>query len=548
MSPLSTVQVKRLSALDKQLLDKFARAFPKLKQRSDWRNEQVKRAVSKAVKEWEGFKSFQKMADNNGLFDIGFERRRWTDSDGERRTFTLARAAWTDMFPMGTHFWLRDNTIIGARLLRSREPRLRRRGRELLLSCLTFISSVAQRKRFQAIVSARSKKFVLNVDNWPRVFTAIADNLTTQRHEGWSHKQDAWQMLAWYVLEALEEGRLADRDLTAKHRFFLGIVVPFLAKVSFWKCENNGSWEEIAAVRTSVRAWEHRLVVRIAELAAKPQYRYLSAGYTRQRRHLGARFRNTGLQDAVRVLDREASQAMLKALPFESPMYRQSDARFRRSDAALIYLLELNYVAFLAERAGRSVAWAKRMEERLLKGILTLQDDRSGGLYRYKRDTYQRCGFFRALTVAKLVQAYGAPSGDASKDISLRNRLVPQGRQAAWTHFAWQLAAWTGERFLATKEAKYGMLSAQFFRQGLSLITGSEGSIDLDVRGRPRVVRIAPWRMPECYIADVSNDGIEIVFPSPHTPLNWAVAEMINAFRVREEILEVAKKGKKKRR
>ena len=546
MSPPSTAQVKQLRAFDQHLQDRFARTFPQLKRRSAWRNREVKRYASQAAAGVAGLAKFTRVAATKGLFEIRFERRRWVDSDGERRSFTLARAASTDMFPMGTHFWLRDNTIIGARFLRSRDPRQQRRGKELLLSCLTFISSVAQRRRFEAIIRSRSAKFVHDVDNWPRVFPAIADNLTTQKHEGWSHKQDAWQMLAWYVLEALEDGRISDSDLTEKHRHFLGLVVPFLTKVSFWKCENSGSWEEIAAIRTSVRAWEHRLVVRISELASTPQYRYLSAGYSRQRRYLGSRFSKTDLHGAVRILDREASRVMLTDLPFESPMYLPRDARFRRGDAALIYLLELDYVAFLGARTGRSLAWIERMEERLLQEVVALQDERSGGLYRYRRDTYQRCGYFRALTTAKLVEAFGAPSGDASKDFLLRGRLVPQGRQAAWTHFVWQLAAWAGERFLATKEARYATLSTRFFTQGLALITGAEGSMDLDAQGQSRIVRIAPWRMPECYIADVSNDGVEMVFPSPHTPLNWAVVEMINAFRVREDILRLREKKKKK--
>jgi len=547
MSPLSPSQVKQLRACDKQLLEQFSKAFPQLRRRSIWRNKQVERTAAKVVAELKGLESFKRIAVKKGLFEIRFERKRWVDSDGERRPFTLARAASTDMFPMGTHFWLRDNTIIGARLLRSRELRQQRRGRDLLLSCLTFISSVAQRKRFEAIIRSRSTTFIHNVDNWPRVFTAVADNLTTQGHEGWSHKQDAWQMLAWYVLRALEDGRISHGDLTTKHRYFLGLVVPFLAKVSFWKSENSGSWEEIAAIRTSVRAWEHRLIVRLSELSSQSRYRYLRTGYSRQRRYLGPRFRKTDLQGAVAILDREASRAMLKDLPFESPMYPRGDARFRRGDAALIYLLDLDYVAFLGLRTGRSQSWIQRMEARLLKEIVALQDDRSGGLYRYRRDSYQRCGYFRALTTAKVTEVYSAPSGDASKDFLLRDRLVPRGRQAAWTHFVWQLAAWAGGRFLTTKETRYAALNSRFFKQGLALITGVEGSIDLDAQWQPRIIRVGSWRMPECYIADVSSDGVEMIFPSPHTPLNWAVVEMVNAFRVREDVLRLLEKKRKKK-
>ena len=43
--------------------------------------------------------------------------------------------------------------------------------------------------------------------------------------------------------------------------------------------------------------------------------------------------------------------------------------------------------------------------------------------------------------------------------------------------------------------------------------------------------------MPECFIADIGPSGRELIFPSPHTPLNWSVGEMFDAFRVREAVL-----------
>jgi hypothetical protein len=537
MSLLSSTEVKKLKAADQRLLRELNRSAPWLKRRLLWRGAEVKRHAKLAIAGEAGLAKFKAMGAKRGLFDIRFEQRPWRDSDGEKRVFTLARAASTDMFPMGTHYWLRDNAIIGARFSKLEDRSYQRRGRELLLSCLTFISSVAQLKRFEGIVQSKSRAFVSSVTNWPRIFAAIDDNLTTQRHEGWAHKQDAWQMLAWYVLEALEEGRLAHGDLTDKHKRFLGMIVPFLAKVSFWRCENSGSWEEIEAVRTSVRAWEHRLIVRIAELARKPQYRFFVDGYTGARGYLGARYNKVDLFRAAEILDREASRVMLKDLPYESPMYSRSDPRFRRGDAALIYLLELDYVGFLGARAGKNKRWVQAMEERLLKGVLALQDDRSGGIARYHRDTYQRCGFFRSLTAAKLIKLYGAPSGDASGKFAERHLLVPRGRQAAWTHFVWQLAAWAGERFAVTGEKRFRVLHDRFFVQGLKLITGKEASLDLDEHSVSRIIRIPSWRMPECYIADITPDGSEMQFPSPHTPLNWAVCEMINAFRVRTAVL-----------
>ncbi len=537
MSSLSVAEVRRLKEFDRKLIAKLEHESPCAKRRLRWRSGEVQQLAVLVTQGQAGLAKFKKRARQRGLFDIKLVRRIWLDSDGERRWFTLARAASTKMFPMGTHYWVRDNAIIGGVFTREQGRLERTRGRELLLSGMTFMSSVAQLKRFDSIVRSKSRKFEAKVENWPRIFAAIKDNLITTRLETWAHKQDAWQILVWHVLDALERGVIKLADLTPKHRRFLGLIVPFLAKVSFWKAPNSGSWEELEAVRTSVRAWDHRLIVRLAEFAKDPRFSFLITAYTRSRRHLPQRFKELDLFEAITILDRQVSRAMIKDLPFECPMYARNDVRYRRGDATLIYLLQLDYVQFLADRTGRDTRWMRDMEERLLKEVCSLTDDRSGGIVRYRGDSYQRSGFFRALTVAKLVKLYGAPSGDASKQFAARDSIIPRGRQAAWTHFVWQLAAWSGERFIATGEARYAKLHDKFFIQGLRLITGSESSLDTDQRGESRVVPIPKWRMPECYIADRTLAGQEIVFASPHTPLNWAVAEMLNAFRIRSQVL-----------
>jgi hypothetical protein len=373
--------------------------------------------------------------------------------------------------------------------------------------------------------------------NWPYIFAAISDNLSSQKLEPWAHQQDAWQILAWHILDALEAGGIRHSELSQKNRRFLGLIIPFLAKVSFWRCENSGSWEEIAAVRSSVRAWEHRLVVRLGELASSTQFRFLRSEFARQKRYLSPRFRSLTLDKAVSLLDREATRALLRDLPFESPGYSSNALRYRRADAALLYLLELDYPEFLAARAGKNVAWATKLEQAIAAQVLSLQDDRSGALYRYANDSYQRSSYFRNLTVARLNAMYGAPSGDASHHFDGRDRIVPRGRKAAWTHFTWQIAAWAGRRWLKTKRAEYRRMHDRFFMQGLKLVTGRSKSMDVTSNGRTRIISIAAWQMPECYISDTTSKKVELVFPSPHSPLNWATGEMLYAFEIRRSVL-----------
>ncbi len=539
---MSTQEFRRLKKLDAELMKSFVHRYPGSRSARSWRNSQVKDICARGVSAQEELAALERLFTRKGAFNIRIERRPWVDLDGERKTHTLARAAVTDMWPMGTHYWLRDNAIIAARYLASPRAPERRVGKELLLSGLTFISSISQLRRFEEMVRSEKRNYQADPAHWPYIFADITRNLNCAQEEGWAHKQDAWQILAWHLLDALESGMILARELNKKHRRFLGLIIPFLAKVKFYECENSGSWEEIPAIRTSVRAWEHRLIARLCELAHHKQFSFLTRDFERFKPFLGAQMKRKTLQQAVAILDATACKKMLRDLPWESPAHPPQDARQRRADAALIYLLELGYVRFLGERTGKSRSWIESMERRVLSVVLGLQDKRTGGIARYRNDSYQREGFFRNLTVARLKELYGAPSGDASSHFTGRARIVPKGRTAAWTHFVWQLASWSGVKFLESGDRSFLRQHTRFFRQGLRLLTGSgEGSLDVDSRGRVRAIRVAPFRMPECFISDRDAKGRPVVFASPHTPLNWATAEMLHAFTVRRRVLSARK-------
>lgn len=533
----SKIKTTSLVKLDARLLADFKGRFSPAFFAKGWRDKTLFRRRAE-LNDGAGLSRLRRELESEGLFDVRCERVVWRDQDKETRSFTLARAASTDMWPMGTHYWVRDNALLGARFLFSDSHRHHRVGKELLLSALTFMSSVSQLQRVTAMIRSRSSTYVSNADNWPYIFAEVSTNLTARKREGWAHKQDAWQILTWYVLEGIEKGFITRHDLSVKHRKFLSLIIPFLIKISFWKCESSGSWEELAAVRTSVRAWEHRLLVRLAEISKRHGFSFIEDGFMSHRRYLPARFKSMTLAKAVQAAETRAVEAIGRDLPFESPRYRRNDPRYRKADAALIYLLQLDYPSFLAERAGRPVHWARSIEARILKELSSLEDELIGGIARYSNDSYQRQGFFRPSTVAKLNKLYGTPSGDASTHFVERGRIVPKGRKAAWTHFVWQLAAWYGRRYLESGDRKDRAAHDRYFLRGMALITGKgEVSIDIGVSGESRVLSIPRYRMPECYISEKLSGGQVAVFPSPHTPLNWAVGEMFDAFQVRERIL-----------
>lgn len=533
----SKIKTTSLVKLDARLLADFKGRFSPAFFAKGWRDKTLFRRRAE-LNDGAGLSRLRRELESEGLFNVRCERVIWRDQDKETRSFTLARAASTDMWPMGTHYWTRDNAILGARFLFSESHRHRRLGKELLLSALSFTSSVSQLKRMTSLIRSRSPSFLTNAIHWPYIRVEIATNLTAHKEEGWTHKQDAWQILAWYVLEGLEKGLITRHDLTAKHRRFLSLIIPFLIKVSFWKCENSGSWEELVATRSSVRGWEHRLLVRLGEFSKRHGFSFIDEGFISYRRYLSGRFKRMTLAQAIQEAERKIIEALKRDLPYESPRYKRGDPRYRTSDAALIYLLQIDYPRFLAERIGRPTRWARTLEDRILKEVSSLDDEWTGGIARYGNDTYQRQGFFRPSTVAKLNALYGAPSGDASTHFVERGRIVPKGRKAAWTHFVWQLAAWFGRRYLESGDRKDRAAHDRYFLRGMALITGKgEVSIDIGVSGESRVLSIPRYRMPECYISEKLSGGQVAVFPSPHTPLNWAVGEMFDAFQVRERIL-----------
>jgi hypothetical protein len=527
----------KLQLADRTLIKELERRLRCRQGKGEWRNAGLAKRRT-LVRSLPGLERLQRSLEQGGGFAIQIEKKRWRDTDGERRSFTLARAASTDMWPMGTNYWVRDNAIIGARYLFADDRSYRKVGKELLLSALTFMSSKAQLARCEGIIRSSSAAFRRDPGNWPYIFASINDNLNAAQEEKWAHKQDAWQIAVFYILEAIEAGLLSPRDLTKKHRNFVGMVIPFLAKVSFWTCENSGSWEELPAVRTSVRAWEHRLIVKLVKAAGAKEFSFITRGFLKYRRYLSGTLRADSLDAAVSYMERRVMREMVADLPGESPRYRGSDPRYRYADAALIYLLLIEYPSFLATRLGKDPEWADRLEKKIFATIASLEDTHTGAIRRYKGDSYQRTGYFRHLTIKRLNAIYGAPSGDASAHFAARNRAVPVGRGAAWTHFVWQLAAWSGRRYLETGSPRYRQIHERYFEQGLGLFTGpGEASIEQDSSGKPRVIRVAPLRMPECYISEKSDAGKILVFPSPHTPLNWAVVEMFNAFEVRRALL-----------
>lgn len=459
----------------------------------------------------EKLETVKKLLESRGALTFDTRDVLWRDQDGEERTIPILRATTTEMWPMGTQWYARDNILVPALLLRSGYGS-QAKNKALFLSALTILSSRPQLQRFQNTIKSSDEHFIHNAQHWPQIFLTIKDNINAVRAEKWAHRQDAWQMLAYYTLRLLEDGLLAVEDLTEKHKQFLSLVVPFLAKVRYWEEENSGSWEEIEARKTSVMAWDASVIDQYQKSAQRhPEWIFLK------------------FDPAGKGLAEIGFQAMASRLPFESPDYTENDPHYREADAALIYLLQLNCAGV--------------REAQLLEQIEKLSDARTGGIRRYLNDSYQGPNFFHHEIAQRLTELYGAPSDDASgiEHFMGRRAIVPEGPEAAWVHFVWQLSSWAGQRFQKTREQRYWEMQQRYFSRGLGLITGEgEVSLDQDAQGQSRVIEVPAWRIPEAYITEIMENGEQFIIPSPHTPLNWAVGEAIYALAMMKKSLDMS--------
>lgn len=476
-----------------------------------------------------------------GTFTVQLITKTFTDTDGSTDTVHIPRAAETDMWPMGTHAWVRDMALGADRLLQVAHSTSNKQqlveGKDLLLSALTLMSTEAQLQRFNTIIASENRFFKAKPINWPYIFMAIDGNLTAQNPEPWAHKQDAWQALAVCTFRALQAGQVTPADLSASHKQFLAVSAPFLIAVEYWQQENSGSWEELEAVRTSVLSWDTALLQEyMQQLAQEDDWLLAVAKPIWQQLPVFGNY--DSIVECCENFLQKGVDVLAVQLPHESPQYPVSDPRYREADAALLYVLHNSTVQLVADYCNKDEAWIHATEQAIVAAVLSLQDVEQGGIARYKNDSYQRIGFFRPSIVKRLRSYYGSQSGDASgiEDFVQRDTIVPKGKEAVWTHFVWQLTWWSALRYLQTGNTDYKQIAVEQFNKGINLITTANMfSLDVTKKGTVHVMPIPAGLIPECYVAETWR-GDEYMFPSAHTPLNWSIREAQLAFAIMQKV------------
>ena len=469
--------------------------------------------------------------------------------DGEEHELLLVGATeqskdGTNHGEMSSMFYLRDHIQAARSLmeLNLQDPKLYEQegilGKKLLISVLHCMSTPKQLERCQNVIRLGAKA---GQEDWPHI-SLWPDDLQGEKKNGWRNKQDTFQMLAHLTLDALDRDFIDVQSLGKSHKQFLGSVIPLLASVGFPKYESSGSWEEFAAIRTSVMAVETALLHKIANHRSN-KFDFLKETYEQAKL----------IKDTGKSFDEHVSEMLGKGLreigrrlPFESPDYDKDSIKYREGDVALAYVLMYGLPQMLAEanipigKQGETMT-ARQIEDLVLSEIAKLFDPDTNGHKRYYKDSYQGINFHTHEVQLFVNAIKGRVKHEAAQNgheinldtkQALRGKLTPGGKEAAWTHTLGQLSSWATLRRLQEQRndnpeaiAHYKKLGIDFANLQMSTITGKDHwNAALNASGEYEVRQVKAFRLPECMIAYKTSKGEVFIVPSPHTPLNWSSA------------------------
>jgi hypothetical protein len=444
---------------------------------------------------------------------------------------------------MSKMFYLRDHIQTARALMELylQDPkRYEKEGelaRHMFFSVMHCMSTPRQLGRFEHVIATGP---AAGQEDWPHI-SLWFDDLHGEGANGWRNKQDTFQMLMHLTLDALDRDFIDESDLSPSHKKFLGSVVPLLTAVGFPNYETSGSWEEVAAGRTSVLAVETAIMHKISTMAAAGKnIDFLAEVYEQSGTQVST---GRAFNDQVEYMLDQGLREVGRRLPFESPDYDKNSVKYREGDAALAYVLMYGLPQVLAAKnipIGRDqeIMTEQQIEDLVLAEIESLIDPETHAVLRYKGDSYQRNNFHTGAvqeTVEAIKVRVKSEAAESGGEVNLedkqmlRNLLTPQGREACWVHPLGQLSSWAASRHLEALQKgdtqgaqRYRQMSLRYFNYNLSNVTGdNQWNTVRDASGTYRLHAIKPYRVPECFITYQTADSKTCTVASPHTPLNW---------------------------
>ncbi len=414
-------------------------------------------------------------------------------------------------------------------------------GRKLLFTSLHALTTPAQLGRLDDVI-ARGP--AAGQADWPHI-SLLPNDLLTKGPNHWRNKQDTLAMTVHLTADALLRGYIKPRELTAAHRYLLASFVPLLQAVGYPCYESSGSWEELAAVRTSVMAVETASLAKLQQLLecdAAANFTFLQKSYAR--RH-GRSQPAPSLRQAVDQLLHKGLHTLANRWAYEAPDYPVGSAQHRRADAALLYLVRFDLPQLLARhgvpvrRSPNAQPMTEReLENALLAEIDTLNDPHTGGIRRYLGDSYQATNwntYEKQAAMTALKDRLNQASSEDAREIDLdskqqaRNKLFAGGREAAWTHPVLQRSSWAAKRCLQSLRegdlqaaTHYRAQATTFLNRGLSLVSvGDRYHAVMQLDGS---LVLRPFTGLTEALLTMQDNQATFIIASTHGPLNWSTA------------------------
>ena len=451
---------------------------------------------------------------------------------------------------MTNSLWIRDQAFIAAALLEEgdylNDKETTRQGKKLLLSLLDLMTLPSQIERFDDIISRRG---IASPEEHPLIkfdMQRTTDGIALDLQTDWNHNQDAWQILAYYAVNALENGFIPREDILPYREFFERIPNFFYA-VDYLNRPSKGSWEEICAKgRFSTIVWEWSLLFHLHK-------NRVIFGFTDESSNL------------MRQMIQKGAQAIVRRFPDESTeLHTKDDPAYRKEDAALLYvgltktpelLLEMEKEGFDPVDFSVNPIIKKNIEEgmslvdatyvAMFETISHLKDPITKGMARYKGDSYQASCFWLDSCWNTLASENGLWLDPRYKDdngiinfvgreilVNILNReMHGSGYETAiagWMHPNLQAASIAFNRVAQTSnpvaQQWFWDKGLEFFKDALSMITNENAwTIRPGITGM-ELYNLPPGIAPECIVTNILQNGEKVIHYGPWGPLFWTAA------------------------
>jgi Glycosyl hydrolases family 15 len=362
-----------------------------------------------------------------------------------------------------SHIWVRDNVHIAHAHYVVGKTEVAVKNLSALMQYF-----VKHQARFTNIISGKADPS----DPMNRPHIRFDGSKLEEINQKWAHAQnDALGYFLWLFCKLANEGQLAPSpdDLSTLHLF-----APYFKKITFWKDEDSGHWEEerkisassIGTVIAGLREFEKLL---LSGRAADPNPQSTPA--------------------LVKSLINEGRAALDSILPAEC--VQLNPGHQRKYDAALLFLI---YPLQVVDSP---------MAERILKDVREhLQGEY--GIRRYEGDSYWAPDYKKKL-------APDERTVDFSDNLASRDELLPgAGKEAQWSLFDPIISCIYGTQFHGNVRGEYLGCQTEYLNRSLGQLT-SETSRDA-----------LPFRCPELYYLE---DGHYV--PNDHVPLLWTQANLM---------------------